>query len=184
MNYDRPEAVGAHSDWYAPMNTMGENTAPTPDNSGLADKTDNELFQLWADVMAEFRRRGLTRTANNPVADYAEHLVAKQLQLTLQSNSKAGYDAVGPDGIRYQIKARRMTRPRPSLQLGMLRNLQADEFDVLAIVLFGPRFEMLGIWSVPIAVVREYASYHAHVNAHILHARQSLLNDERVTKLQ
>jgi len=70
-------------------------------NAELDGRSDEELLVSWADIMSELSRRGLIRTANNPVADYAEHLVAKLLGLSLEGNSKASYDAVGSDGIRY-----------------------------------------------------------------------------------
>jgi hypothetical protein len=149
----------------------------------LQGQSDGDLFALWAATMDELKRRGVIRTANNPVADYAEYLVAHELNATLAHNSNAGYDAIGSDGTRYQIKARRMTRARQSRQLGVLRNLESDGFDVLAIVLFGPAFELEGIWLVPIEIVLTAATYRPHVNGHVLHARPSLLNDPRVTRL-
>lgn len=145
---------------------------------------DGELLVRWAEIMAELQQRGMVRTANNPVADYAEHLVAERLGLTLLGNANAAYDAIAEDGTRYQIKSRRMTRHRPSRQLGAVRNLDAHGFDVLAIVLFEPTFAVLGIWTVPYDVVCEHAVYKSHVNAHVLRARPSLLNDPRVTKIQ
>jgi hypothetical protein len=165
---------------------------PSPRGNMIADRdpppftdVDNaELLALWSRVMAELKRRGLVRTANNPVADYAEHLVAKHLGLTLQDNNHAAYDAIAPDGTRYQIKGRRMTRHRSSRQLGVIRNLDQHGFDVLAIVLFESTFAVVGIWTVPYDVVREHAVYKSHVNGHVLHARSSLLNDPLVTKIQ
>jgi hypothetical protein len=133
--------------------------------------------------MVELLRRGLVRTANNPVADYAEYLVAQRLNATLASSSTSGYDAISADGTRYQIKARRLTRERASRQLSVLRNLDADSFDVLVIVLFGRSFELTGMWAVPIEVVRTNAVYRSHVNGHVLHARATLLDDPRVTRL-
>jgi hypothetical protein len=164
----------------SPIGTPIEDGASTP----FADTAHGELLALWAEIMAELRRRNLVRTANNPVADYAEHLVSERLGLTLQGNSNAAYDAIAPDGTRYQIKSRRMTRHRPSRQLGAIRNLDAHGFDVLAIVLFEPTFAVLGIWTVPYDVVHEHAVYKSHVNAHVLHARPALLNDPRVKKIQ
>ncbi len=79
--------------------------------------SDANLLALWADAMTELKSRGVIRSANNPVADYAERLVAERLALTLMTGSNPGYDAVGPGKTRYQIKARRtasehLDRPR------------------------------------------------------------------------
>jgi hypothetical protein len=149
----------------------------------VSSMTDAELLSLWNQIMEELQSRSLVRTANNPVADYGERVVAKRLGLTLTGNSNASYDAIGPEGTRYQIKARRKTRSQPSRQLGALRNLDSDGFDVLAIVLFEADFALSGIWLVPVDLVREHAVYRPHVNAHVLHARPTLLNHPRVTKV-
>lgn len=62
-----------------------------------------ELLQCYVDTIAELKIRKIVRTGNNPTGDYAEWLVAKKLNLTLETNSKAGYDAVDAQGTRYQI---------------------------------------------------------------------------------
>jgi hypothetical protein len=51
------------------------------------------LLKLHGAVSAELRRRGICRSGNNPVADYAEGLVALRLGLRLAPNSTAGFDA-------------------------------------------------------------------------------------------
>lgn len=70
----------------------------------LTELGDRQLIVLWADVMAELNVRGLIRSANNPVADYAERVVAERLGLTLAGQSAPGYDATDAAGLRYQIK--------------------------------------------------------------------------------
>lgn len=49
----------------------------------FADLTDEQVGQVWARSMRELRDRDLIRSWNNPVADYAERLVAEELQLEL-----------------------------------------------------------------------------------------------------
>ena len=83
----------------------------------MTDLTNEEVLRLWATVMGELRRRRVIRSANNPVADYAETLVAERLGLQLVGNSTASYDAVAQDGTRYQIKARRLHDETSSRQL-------------------------------------------------------------------
>src|SRR3982751_1460271 len=58
----------------------------------LTKQPAENLFVLFARVMDELRRRGLVRSSNNPVADYAEHLAAAALDLTLAGKSDFGYD--------------------------------------------------------------------------------------------
>jgi hypothetical protein len=150
-----------------------------------ADLSDTELLGLWAAVMEELRRRGVVRSSNNPVADYAERLVADRLGLELAANSTAGYDAVGsgPGGARYQIKARRLTGNHGSRQLSAIRNLDGDGFDYLVAALFDAGFNLAELWKLPIALVREHATYRAHVNAHVLHVRGAVLADPRAERL-
>jgi hypothetical protein len=69
------------------------------DEWAAAVETD-DLRALGA-VDAGERDRGITRLANNPVADIAQHMVATRLGLDLAPNTAQGYDAVGPDQERY-----------------------------------------------------------------------------------
>jgi hypothetical protein len=150
----------------------------------LTSLTNAELFELWADALKELRRRGISRSANSPVADYGELVAAQRLGLELAGNSAAAYDAVNPiDGTRYQVKARRMKLGEKGPQLSAIRNLDQGGFDYLVVVLFEEDLVLRGMWKLPIEVVREHAVYRSHVNAHILHARDAVLTDQRVEQL-
>jgi hypothetical protein len=72
----------------------------------LAKLSPRELLVLHANVMEELRARGVTRTSNNPTADLAEMLFCKAFGWTQSHNSSANIDAVGADGLRYQIMKR------------------------------------------------------------------------------
>ena len=149
----------------------------------LTQLSDAKLLALWADVMTELKSRDVIRSANNPVADYAERLVADQLGLTLAPPSTPGYDATGPDDKpRYQIKARRGVSG-PKRQLGAIRNLDQGGFDYLVVVLFDGAFGVDGMWRFPIDLVRDHAVYRKHVNAHILRLTSDVLNDPRAERL-
>lgn len=100
----------------------------------------SDLVALYAHVMEELRRRGVTRSSNNPVADYAEYLCEKALSLTRTEKSAKGFDATDSAGTRYQIKGRRLTAYNASRQLGVLRELEDNPFDYLAGVLFREDF--------------------------------------------
>ena len=105
------------------------------DDRDIARVTAAQLLALHASVAEELRRRGITRSSNNPTGDFAEYLFCKAFPWTQAGNSNAHLDAVGPDGTRYQIKGRRMTRHNKSRQLSAIRNLDGSHFDVLAGVL-------------------------------------------------
>jgi hypothetical protein len=82
-----------------------------------------ELLAQYANIMEELRRRGVIRSSNNPVADYAEYLCEKALSLKRTGKSAKGFDATDSKGRRYQIKGRRLTTHSASRQLGVLREL-------------------------------------------------------------
>ena len=141
---------------------------------------DHDLLQAYSELMKELRVRGIVRSSNNPVADYAEQLVATKLGLTLQTKSAKGYDAVDSEGRRYQIKARRRTPENQSTQLSQLRNLDQKPFDFLVGVLFHADFSVEFAAVIPHPVVLADAGYSNHTNAHIFHLRPALADEAGV----
>lgn len=149
----------------------------------LASLSISELLKLHAAAIDELRVRGVLRTKNNPVGDYAEWLVSSALNLTLTKNSAAGHDAESSDGKKIQIKGRRITANNRSRQLGVIRNLEKKDFDELIAVIFNEEFDVVEAYLIPHSVISEYGSYRAHVNGHILHMRRPLLLDKRVLNI-
>jgi hypothetical protein len=143
-----------------------------------------ELLQLHALIVDELKRREVVRTKNNPIGDYTEWLVAKALNLQLARNSSVGYDGKDVNGIKYQIKGRRLTLGNKSRQLSAIRNLAGKDFDVLVGLIFDETYQILIAVQIPHAVVEEYAEYREHVNGHILHLRGKILEDERVRDIR
>jgi hypothetical protein len=135
---------------------------------------------LQADATNELRRRQIVRTQNNPLGDYTEWLVAKSLNLDLANNSKAGYDAIDSNGVKIQIKGRRITSKNKSTQLNAIRNLQEKDFDELIAVIYDEHFNINEAVSIPHAVIAEHATYRKHVNAHILIIKGPVLSDPSV----
>jgi hypothetical protein len=82
-----------------------------------------------ANLLAELRRRNVVRSSNNPTGDYGELLFSRALGWTLNGNSSADADAIDAEGIRYQIKCRRLESPAGSRQLGFIRRLPDRPFD-------------------------------------------------------
>ena len=141
------------------------------------------LLRLFAEIIEELRRRGVTRSSNNPAADYTEYLVSTKLGLTLNGNSTSGSDAVDTAGNRYQIKGRRLTPQNQSTELSALRNLSERPFDFLVAVVYRPDFTVDYAAQVPYEVVVELAKYSKHTNAHRFLMRPNILDDPRVTDL-
>lgn len=149
----------------------------------LSALSNSELLALHCQVMGVLRERGVVRSSNNPVADYTESLVANALGATLVTASQAGYDAVGPDGTRYQIKGRRLTLANGSTQLSAIRNLATKPFDVLAAVVFDASLVVQYAALIPLPVVQELGRYRAHTNSHTLHFRRLVLDLDGVVDI-
>lgn len=143
-----------------------------------------ELLSLHSEILTELRSRDVIRTKNNPVGDYAEWLVSEALGMTLLSNSSAGADAIDYDGLKVQIKARRVTPDNPSRQLSALRNYEAADFDYLIAVIFDEDYNVLDGYKIPHEVIRDYARHSDHVNARIINLKGAILADPRVTSIK
>jgi hypothetical protein len=143
---------------------MDEGNLP---NNPLAHSSTAELLALYGSILTALRVRGIVRSENSPVGDYAEHLASRAFGLALSLNSAIGYDGVDTAGLRYQVKGRRMTPWNRSRQLGAIRGLEpgkGDPFDVLIGILFNGDFTILRAALIPISVVRSSAKPQAHVN--------------------
>ena len=83
--------------------------------------TDRKLLVLYRQVLDTLRARGTIRSSNNPVADYAEGLCQRALNLTLAPKNATGYDGTNPTGHKIEIKARRITKENGSRQPSAIR---------------------------------------------------------------
>nr|WP_321482592.1 hypothetical protein [uncultured Cohaesibacter sp.] len=140
----------------------------------LVQLTTAKLLALYAQIGEELRSRGIVRTANNPTGDLAEYLFCSAFGWTPAPNSQQGYDATGPDGIRFQIKGRRVHRRNPSRQLSAIRDLAGGHFDMLAGVIFDDDFCVVRAALIPRSVVEAQSTYNAHTNSHIFVLRDDV----------
>lgn len=128
------------------------------------------MLGLYAGILAELRERGVVRSENNPVGDYAEKLAQNILGLQLADGSAKGYDAVSPRGTKYQIKGRRLARQgTASRQLSPLRGLDEKKFDFLVGILFHEDFRVMKGCVVPHSIVCENSRHQAHTNSARFH---------------
>ncbi|GGX51363.1 hypothetical protein GCM10007385_19970 [Tateyamaria omphalii] len=125
----------------------------------------SDLLSLHARISESLRDRGVVRSANNPTGDLAEYLFCKAFDWEQAPNSERGFDATGRDGLRFQIKGRRIHRRNKSRQLSAIRNLPSRPFDVLAGVLFDDEFKIRRAALIPFEVVERRAKYVAHTNS-------------------
>ena len=114
-----------------------------------------ELLALHAKIGDELRTRGITRSSNNPTGDLAEYLFCRAFGWQQGGKSQANVDAVSADGVRYQIKGRRITQFNSSRQLSAIRDLGGGHFDFLAGVLFDEDYSIMRAAIIPHAVAME-----------------------------
>lgn len=137
----------------------------------LEQLRDREVLALHSRVLDELRRRGLTRTANNPVADLAESIAARALNLTLAEKSTTGFDARDQDGLRYEIKARRQTPMSKPTHFSAIRGLEGQHFDRLVALLFDEDYSVVRARLLPFEAVKRLARFKPHVNGSVLYLR-------------
>jgi hypothetical protein len=146
----------------------------------LTTLNTRQLLAVYADVLDTLRNRKVTRSANNPLADYAEGLCARALGLTLVHNSTAGYDANDGAGHKFEIKARRLPTKNTSRQLSAIRAIELQKFDFLVGILFASDFSVIRGALIPHAVVKEHGRHTAHTNSLRFMLSDSVWNIEGV----
>ena len=146
----------------------------------LSNLNTLELLKLQASAVAELRARDVVRTNNNPIGGYAEKLAEKALGLTLETNSQIGHDAKDVHGLRYEVKARRVTSTNPSRQLSSIRQLNEKHFDWLLAIIFNEEFEVEQAVLLPHEAIADYATHREHTNSHILVMKGAVLKDARL----
>lgn len=133
-----------------------------------------ELLRAYGAILDELRIRDVVRSTNSPISDYAEVLFCRAFGWSREGNSATGFDARDAAGVRYQIKARRLTDAPGSRQLSAIRNLAGDPFDQLAAVLFAPDFSVDRAALIPIAVVKQHVRRSVHTNSDVFHLRDDV----------
>ena len=103
----------------------------------LSTFSESGLFSLYRAILGELKSRGVIRTENAPVGDYAEYLVATALGGQLAPNSEKAWDVLGNDGEKLQVKARVVADPAEPGQL-QLSPFRSFGFDSAVIVLLRP----------------------------------------------
>ena len=129
--------------------------------------------------MEELRDRKIVRTSNNPTGDYAEKVVVEKMKLHRCGKEEKGCDAIASNGVKYQIKGRRLTRHNSSRQLGAIRNLDNHLFNFLLAVIFDERFNILEMWKIPRKYVEDHSKWSEQVHGHILYADANILSKAR-----
>jgi hypothetical protein len=142
----------------------------------LTGLTPPQLLVLHSEVADELRKRGITRSSNNPTGDLAEYLFCKAFDWKQAGNSQANVDAIGSDGTRFQIKGRRATRFNKSRQLSAIRDMAGSHFDFLAGVLFNEDFTVMRAALIPHTVALARATFVERTNSHRFLLRDDIWN--------
>jgi hypothetical protein len=142
-----------------------------------------DLLATYVGVLAELRRRGVTRT-DKVVGEYAEALVARALGLDRAAGPTEGYDAIHPvTAQRYQVKARRLGPKWKEAGMGPFRNLDRPLFDVFVGVVFDPDLLVIRAISLPRALVTELARVVRYDGTHRLQVGRRLAEADGVTDI-
>lgn len=145
----------------------------------LQDESDAALIRLYGEVMAEMRKRQIVRSANNPIADIAERLVASYYGVDPEPPNSKTYDVVTRTGATIQVKALRRT----SSSRRNLSPLRSLDFDFVAAVIFALDMRVDAVLLVPVSVVREHMRWSKTWGANCLSITDRLQKDDRVCRL-
>ncbi|HEX8753958.1 MAG TPA: hypothetical protein VF731_11125 [Solirubrobacterales bacterium] len=138
--------------------------------------SDAELIELYGSVMEELRERGIVRSANNPIADIAERIIADHYGVDPEPPNSKAYDVVAKDGTTIQVKALRRTKSSRR-NLSPLRSL---DFDYVAAVIFHADMQPIGAFLIPHEAVLDHMRWSKTWNAQCLSVTNLLQDDPRV----
>jgi hypothetical protein len=149
----------------------------------LSTFSESGLFFLYRAILSELKSRGVIRTENAPVGDYAEYLVAAALSGQLAPNSEKSWDVLGKDGEKLQVKARVVAEPvQPGqLQLSPFRSFRFDS--AVIVLLSATDYTVSRASKVPRHVVESLATHRKHVNGKVLFARPEIMGHPDATDL-
>jgi hypothetical protein len=141
-------------------------------------------LKTYAEILNSLYSEGIIRTYNSPVGDYAEWIVSEKLGLELEKNSKAGFDALGKDGSRYQVKSRWKHPKKNNRQLNVIRDYDTNPFDYVVAVIFGVDFDVEEAYQIPYEIIGEYFPYNKHQNGIVITLTKRFLSDPRIEDIK
>ena len=136
----------------------------------LTSASASDLFVLQGQLLGELRSRGVLRTNNPPVGDYAEWLVSQALGSNrLPANSTKSFDLESRVYGKVQVKARLVSSPAKSGQL-QTSPFRTEGFDHAAFVLLSDvDFSVTSAAILPFSAVRERWNWRKHVKGWTVH---------------
>jgi len=107
------------------------------------------LMGIWESCRDALTHLGFVRSGN-VVGDYAEWVATRAFGLKLSGSKLSRSDATDREGRRYQVKARR----RDKVAGTVFSRLRPDDFDILVLMVFGPKYELSFAGRIGVADVR------------------------------
>lgn len=145
----------------------------------LTTLDDAQLIEHHGATMVALLERGIVRSANNPIADIAERIVATYVGGELAAPNEKSFDVTSADGTTLQVKALRRTRSNGT-GLSALRSMAFDE---LAVVVFENDMTVIEGVFVPKAAVEELMGWSKTWQANRVGLTKKFLADDRVVRV-
>jgi hypothetical protein len=145
----------------------------------FAELPTRDLLRQWGEIMRELRRRGIVRTANNPIGDIAEELVAIHYKGCRGSFNQLGWD-VDTGTEKLQVKSLRKSPVRKRENLSPIRS---EDSDAVVVVVFTEEMRIDSAWHIPRAVVEDRFPHNKHVNGRIIRLSDALKHNPSVTQV-
>ena len=153
----------------APRSTRSEKRTVTLD---IAIATELELLRQYEAILTELLRRGVSRTYDAPVGQYAEWLAARILGGTLEANSVKSYDLQCPEFGKVQVKSRIARSGKGRMQLSAFRSF---DFDYALVIIFDSDYRVMSANMIPVSAISTAGTNSPHVNGRIVSPTPALL---------
>jgi hypothetical protein len=142
---------------------------------------DAEVLQLLSRTMRELRDRELIRS-ENIVGDIGEALAATHFSVTLETGSNRHYDLRTREGVKVQVKSRRVTTHHPRVgHWSELHGVDEHGFEEFIGVVLNEDFSLREAWSVPWAAVSRLKQKKG--TGYVLAYTRKVLNDDEVRRI-
>ena len=158
------QSPGPHSP--EALETVAAHLEAHPDRP-LIRATTTELLAQYAAILTELRARGVVRTSNAPLGDYAEYIALEVYGGALAPNSAKSYDIAAADGRLVQVKARAWS---PAMRAGESFSVfRSFDFDVAVLTLFDARtYEIRWAKEMTPEQIKAVARWSQHVRGYLL----------------
>lgn len=140
---------------------------PDRPERAFAEQPTSDLLSQYAQILAELRARGVVRTSNAPLGDYAEHMALSVYGGALAPNSAKSYDLTDADGRTIQVKARTVSASTsPSAVFSVFRSF---DFSVATLLVLDSRtYAVKSAHEMDPEQVRAASRWSEHVRGHLL----------------